>query len=132
MATEATADSHEQQHANYYAIFIYLSVLTGIELLVYGLNFPTVLKVGLLVALALAKAVMVAMYFMHLALERKGLWVIAAVPMVLVAFCYLMLRPDLSARAWTSEHHPEQQIGVHEGESAPAPAPPADSSAPQS
>ncbi|MGO9455223.1 MAG: cytochrome C oxidase subunit IV family protein [Candidatus Binataceae bacterium] len=132
MATEATAGSHEEHQTNYIAIFIYLSVLTGIELLVYAMNFPTVLKVGLLVALALAKAVMVAMYFMHLALERKGLWVIAAVPMVLVAFCYLMLRPDLSARAWTREHHPEEQIGVHEGETAPAPAPPADASAPQS
>ncbi|HKM99687.1 MAG TPA: cytochrome C oxidase subunit IV family protein [Candidatus Binataceae bacterium] len=133
MATEARAGSHEEQHANYLAIFIYLSVLTGIELLVYAMSFPTVLKVGLLVALALAKAVMVAMYFMHLALERKGLWVIAAIPMVLVAFCYLMLRPDLSARAWTSEHHPEEQIGVHEGaEGAPAPAPPADASNPPS
>ncbi len=136
MATEAAAahQAHEA-HAepNYIAIFIYLAVLTGVELLVYAMNFPTVLKIGLLVALALAKAVLVAMYFMHLAMERKGLWIIAATPMVLVAFCYLMLRPDLSARAWSSQRHPEQQIGVHEGaEPAPAAAQPADTAAPQS
>src|SRR5215471_7274690 len=134
MATEAAAEhqAHEE-HAepNYIAIFIYLSVLTGVELLVYAMSFPTVLKVGLLVALAIAKAVLVAMYFMHLSFERKGLWIIAGTPMILVAFCYLMLRPDLSARAWTSQPHPEQAVGVHEGSETSAPAPAAESAAPQ-
>ncbi len=129
MATEV---SGHEAHAepNYIAIFIYLAILTGVELLVYAMNFPTVLKIGLLVALAIAKATLVAMYFMHLAIERKGLWVIAATPMVLVAFCYLMLRPDLSSRAWTHQRHPEEQVGVHESaESAPPVSQPA---APQS
>jgi cytochrome c oxidase subunit IV len=128
MATEAAAHEAHEAHAepNYIAIFIYLSALTGIELLVYAMSFPTVVKVGLLVALALAKAVLVAMYFMHLSFERKGLWIIAATPMVLVFFCYLMLRPDLSARAWTSQHHPEEQIGVHEGAEGAAPEAPAE------
>ena len=74
------------------------AVLTGLELAVYAAGFPQVAKVGLLVALAWAKAVLVAMYFMHLSFERRGLWIIAGIPLVLVAFCYLMLRPDLSAR----------------------------------
>ncbi|MFZ0657984.1 MAG: cytochrome C oxidase subunit IV family protein [Candidatus Binataceae bacterium] len=102
-------DSHhapaEHTGPSYIAVFIYLAVLTGVELLVYAMNFPTDIKIGLLVALALAKAVLVAMYFMHLATEHKALWVIAATPMILVAFCYLMLRPDLSKRAWAHTHH---------------------------
>lgn len=116
MAAEAAIDNRnlDAEHRaglvshpepNYIAVFIYLAVLTGVELLVYAMNFPTDLKIGLLIALALAKAMLVAMYFMHLAFERKGLWVIAATPMVLVAFCYLMLRPDLSARAWARFRH---------------------------
>lgn len=104
MAAEATMDSYpvhaEHSGPSYIAVFLYLTALTGIELLVYAMNFPTDLKIGLLVALALAKAALVAMYFMHLADEHKALWVIACTPMVLVAFCYLMLRPDLSKRAW--------------------------------
>jgi hypothetical protein len=102
MATEAAAHEAHEVHAepNYIAIFIYLAVLTGVELLVYAMGFTMVLKVGLLVALALAKA-------------------------MLVAFCYLMLRPDLSARAWTRSHHPEEQVGVHEGAESSAPAAPA-------
>lgn len=109
MAAEAAMNSH-QAHAvhtgpSYIAVFVYLTVLTGVELLVYAMNFPTDIKIGLLVALALAKAVLVAMYFMHLATEHKGLWVIALTPMILVAFCYLMLRPDLSKRAWAHSRH---------------------------
>ncbi|HXW84309.1 MAG TPA: cytochrome C oxidase subunit IV family protein [Candidatus Binataceae bacterium] len=104
-----------QEHVgpSYVAIFIYLAILTGAELVVYALGFSQVLKIGLLVALALAKATLVAMYFMHLAFERRGLWIIAGTPLILVAFCYFMLRPDLSHRSWA--HHDEAQVvGEHE------------------
>jgi caa(3)-type oxidase subunit IV len=109
MAVEAAMDSNpahaEHSGPSYIAVFIYLIILTGIELLVYALNFPTDIKIGLLLSLAMAKAVLVAMYFMHLASEHVGLWLIAVTPIVLVGFCYLMLRPDLSARAWAHSRH---------------------------
>ncbi len=66
----------------------------------YGLGLPKTILVGSLVALALAKATLVAMFFMHLAMERKGLWIIAVIPLIIIGFCYLMLRPDLSRRTW--------------------------------
>lgn len=120
----AGAMAPEHEEPNYIAVFIYLAILTAAELGVYAAGFPKPVMIGLLVALALAKAVLVAMYFMHLAMERKGLWVIAATPLVIVAFCYFMLRPDLSARNWA--HTPENQIvGHHEG-GAEAPAPQAE------
>ena len=110
----AGAMAPEHEEPNYIAVFIYLAVLTAAELGVYSAGFPKPVMIGLLVALALAKAVLVAMYFMHLAMERKGLWIIAATPLVIVAFCYFMLRPDLSARSWA--HTPESQVvGHHEG-----------------
>src|SRR5580700_12006145 len=102
----ATSGSHgataEHHPTNYVAVFIYLTLLTAAELGIYGLGLPQAVMIGSLVALALAKATLVAMYFMHLSGERKGLWVVAAVPLVIVAFCYLMLRPDLSRRSWAS------------------------------
>jgi cytochrome c oxidase subunit IV len=116
MAGTATAHAPgavEHEGPSYVAVFIYLTLLTGAELGVYGLGLPKTVMVGALVALALAKATLVAMYFMHLAIERKGLWVVAATPLVIVAFCYFMLRPDLSRRSWAS--HPEDVvIGHHE------------------
>ena len=117
----------EHQGPNYIAVFIYLTVLTAAELGVYGLGLPQAVMIGSLVALALAKATLVAMYFMHLAIERKGLWVVAATPLVIIAFCYFMLRPDLSRRSYAS-HHENVVIGHAEeaavGEANPAnPAP---------
>ena len=104
-AVSGTSVPTEHHETNYIAVFIYLSVLTAVELVVYAIGLPQVAKVGLLVALAWAKAVMVAMYFMHLAVERRGLWVIAITPVLLVTFLCFMLLPDLTTRMWTRFDH---------------------------
>src|SRR5258708_32794332 len=107
MTTQAAVSGHADVHEepNYIAIFIYLAVLTGVELLVYAMGLPQVAKVGLLIALAFAKAVLVAMYFMHLAIERRVLAIIAITPIVLVTFLCFMLLPDLTTRMWTRFDH---------------------------
>ena len=123
MTTQAAVPVHAVEHAepNYIAIFIYLSVLTGVELLVYAIGLPQVAKVGLLIALAFAKAVLVAMYFMHLAIERRTLAIIAIIPIILVTFLCFMLLPDLTTRLWTKFDH---KISVS-GPANPEPPPPA-------
>ena len=126
MTTQAATGAYEVEHSgpNYIAVFIYLAVLTGIELGVYAMGLPHVAKVGLLVALAWAKAVLVAMYFMHLAMEKKALAIIAIVPVVLVTFLCFMLLPDLTTRMWTKTEH---KIGAtnpaETGENPVAPPP---------
>src|SRR5882757_6460580 len=108
MTTQAAVSpdvGHAEHQTNYIAVFIYLTVLTGIELVLYAMGMPQVLKVSLLIALAWAKAVIVAMYFMHLAMERRGLWIIALTPVVLVTFLCFMLLPDLTTRMWTRFDH---------------------------
>ncbi len=116
-----TAVLAEHYEPNYIAVFLYLAILTGIELAVYAIGLPQVAKVGLLVALAWAKAVMVAMYFMHLAMERRGLWVIAITPVLLVTFLCFMLLPDLTTRMWTKFDH---RIKAPAAEGATPVAPP--------
>ena len=113
----------EHEEPNYIAVFIYLALLTGAELGIYGMGLPRTVMIGSLVALALAKAVLVAMYFMHLSMERKGLWIIAAIPLIIVAFCYFMLRPDLSERNWAA-HDEHLVIGHHEEPETVLPAVP--------
>ena len=105
MSNEAVAGAEHHADPNYWAVFIWLSILTAVELGIYAMGLPKVPKVSLLVALAWAKAVIVAMYFMHLAMERRGLWVIAITPAVLVTFLCFMLLPDLSNRMWTRYDH---------------------------
>lgn len=126
MTTQAAISGHEAEHSgpNYIAVFIYLSVLTAIELGVYAMGLPQVAKVGLLVALAWAKAVLVAMYFMHLAIERRVLAIIAITPIVLVTFLCFMLLPDLTTRMWTRFDHKIRVAGpANPDVSSPPPAP---------
>ena len=126
MTTQAAVSGHSVEHdePNYIAIFIYLAVLTGVELVVYAVGLPQVAKVGLLIALAFAKAVLVAMYFMHLAIERRALAIIAITPIILVTFLCFMLLPDLTTRMWTRFDHKIKVSGpANPDVSAPAPAP---------
>lgn len=119
MATQ-TADHVEP---NYIAIFVYLSILTAIELAIAYARPPKLFLVSSLVSLAFAKAVLVAMYFMHLRFERRTLAIIAFIPALLVTFLTFMLLPDLTTRLWAS-------IDAHERVRASDPGPPAAPAAP--
>lgn len=118
---EQTVSAQNVEHAepNYIAIFFYLSILTGLELGVVYVHPPELVMVGLLVALAWAKAVLVAMYFMHLRFERRTLAVVALTPVVLVTFLIFMLLPDLTSRLYAhSDMH--EQVKAPAAEHAPA------------
>jgi len=111
MATHAAAVDHAEP--NYIAIFIYLAVLTVLELIVAYAPIPKALMVGALVGLAWTKAVLVAMYFMHLRFERRTLAIIAIIPVLLVTELTFALLPDLSTRIYAHtkvEHALEKDI----------------------
>ncbi len=85
-------------HTNYMLIFWWLLGLTVLEVGVPMVVTAQVPKVALLVSMAIAKAVLVALYFMHLRFERTLLGVIALTPMIICAFLLFMLMPDISWR----------------------------------
>jgi cytochrome c oxidase subunit IV len=86
------ASAHK--HPNYMAIFWYLAILTVIELAVIFLPLPKFTIGILLCALALAKAVLVAMYFMHLRFETRTLGMVALTPLVIATLLVFVLLPD--------------------------------------
>ena len=101
-------EGHRQP--NYIGVFLWLLALTIIEV---GVIFTPLAKLAiaiLLVGLALSKASLVAMYFMHLKFERTTLGLIAVTPLLLCVLLVFALLPDLSG----TPHH---AVG--------APAPPA-------
>jgi cytochrome c oxidase subunit 4 len=93
----ATEEQHDQ-HVNYMAIFWWLLALTILEVIAgvpaAGPSYPHILKGGLLVIMAVTKAAMVALYFMHLKFDRAALSFIAMVPLILCVFVVLMVMPD--------------------------------------
>ena len=92
MAATATATAHK--HPNYMAIFWWLAALTVIELAVIFMPLAKFTIGVLLVALALGKATMVAMYFMHLRFEVRTLGLIAVIPLVIATLLIFLLLPD--------------------------------------
>jgi cytochrome c oxidase subunit IV len=70
------------------------------------------LKAALLIAMALGKAALVAMFFMHLRFERLTLGVIAFTPLVICVFLVFMLTPDLGAIAHKTTVPAKQTTGA--------------------
>ncbi|HSC69849.1 MAG TPA: cytochrome C oxidase subunit IV family protein, partial [Candidatus Methylomirabilis sp.] len=101
------AQAHKQP--NYIAIFWWLLALTILEVGVIFMPLARVLIAILLVGMALSKASLVAMYFMHLKFEKRTLGLIAVTPLLLCVLLVFALLPDLSGT-------PPQAVG--------APAPP--------
>lgn len=92
MAATATA-THEEP--NYLSVFIWLTVLTVIEVAVVYMPVAKLVIATALIGLAVSKAALVAIYFMHLKFEHKVLWWIAVIPAILCVFLILMLLPEL-------------------------------------
>jgi cytochrome c oxidase subunit 4 len=87
-ATAQTAGGGAAAHAEashvskYLKVFVALIVLTGIELGVVYAGLPKSTLIVLLIGLALAKAAAVALWFMHLADERRVLRLMVGLPLL--------------------------------------------------
>jgi cytochrome c oxidase subunit 4 len=90
---------------------VWLLALTIAEVLVAALITEQLPKIILLVGMALSKAALVALYFMHLRFERSILMVIAFTPLIICSFLVFMLMPDLGAVEHRSEIRSEQSSG---------------------
>ena len=82
------------QEPNYWAVIITLSILTLVEIGVIYLPLEKFSIGVLLVGFALTKAMLVAIYFMHLKFEKTTLAIIAATPLVLCTLLMFALLPD--------------------------------------
>lgn len=89
--------AEHHQEPNYYLVLVWLAVLTVAEIAVVLIDPPFLSKVILLVGMALSKAILVALYFMHLRFETSTLMIIAATPLIICSFLIFMLMPDLGA-----------------------------------
>jgi cytochrome c oxidase subunit 4 len=77
------------KHPNYIGVWIGLAVLTGVELGVAFLPWSKLTIILVLIFLALWKALMVALYFMHLRYEGNRLRILAIAPLPLAVIMVL-------------------------------------------
>ena len=82
---------HKSHTVEYMIVFVVLAVLTGLELAIPGLKTEYYLKATGLVGLALAKAFVVAYFYMHLKEEKGWLKFIAALPILAGFFAVVLI-----------------------------------------
>jgi cytochrome c oxidase subunit 4 len=90
-------ETHEAP--NYMMIFYWLAGLTVVEIAVaYMPGSMRTLMIAALVGLAIAKASLVAMYFMHLRFEKRTLSLVALTPPFLLVLFVVITYPDIAWR----------------------------------
>ena len=82
-------EEQEHAHPRYILIWVILLVLTLAEVGYAFMDLPKIwLAVGLII-MAVWKALLVALYYMHLRYEPKRLWILAASPLPLAVILVL-------------------------------------------
>ena len=96
-ASTATPEQMAHEERRYVQVFVWLAVLTALEISATFLPLSHFVIGIALVLLAASKASLVALYYMHLVHEKRTLTYIALTPAILCVFLVLMLLPDLGA-----------------------------------
>jgi cytochrome c oxidase subunit IV len=90
--TDGTAQTAEAKgHPPYMMIWGVLAVLMFAKVGVSLVGMPKWLSITLLVVISLVSALLVALYYMHLKFEQRRVWVLAAIPLPLIAILILVV-----------------------------------------
>lgn len=99
MSDNTHATGHKSHKKKYLIVFVVLTALTALEVAVAQvLKEQRSTMIGLLIALALVKAGFVALYYMHLADERRGLKLTVGIPMLFPPLYAVVLIIEAIAR----------------------------------
>jgi cytochrome c oxidase subunit IV len=92
--TESKPHAKHPTRRTYVIIFVWLTVLTAIEVAVAAVPMPEFVKIGILVGIAIIKAALVVLFYMHLRYDSFWYWIILLVPVffVLLLTRYLIVR----------------------------------------
>lgn len=83
----------------YLIMFVILTVLTAVEVGIKYIPMARGMMIGWLISLALAKASLVALFYMHLKDETKSLKLVVSFPMIFPALYAVVLIVESIARS---------------------------------
>lgn len=96
-------DDHSAHHVNYLAVFVALCVCTALSVLFDVLSFENrMITIVLVLAVAVAKALCVMMFFMHLKFEGNWKFVLLAPTTILAIGLPIALLPDIGVHYYTT------------------------------
>ncbi|MCA9319810.1 MAG: cytochrome C oxidase subunit IV family protein [Planctomycetes bacterium] len=98
---EIDRELHAEHHAPYTAIWLVLLVMTLLEWkLAAWFHVEGIPLWSILLVLAVVKALLVAVYFMHLKFERRTMYALLCLPVFLVVVMFFLVSPDAQQQAW--------------------------------
>ena len=96
------SDEHGSHHVNYFVIFGILCVCTGLSVVFDVLSLQNkILLITLVLGVAVAKALFVMLFFMHLKFEGNWKFVLLAPTIILACGIPLALLPDVGVHYYT-------------------------------
>ncbi len=84
----------------YIAIFLALMVGTAVTVLAAFVDFPGPLNAVVALTIAVVKATLVILYFMHVRWSGRLIWLIIAAALVWMAIFFALTWSDYSTRMW--------------------------------
>ena len=100
----------DHKEPNYMGIFYLLTALTALEIGVVFVPMAKLIIAIALIGLALVKATLVALYFMHLKFEKRTLGINALTPLILCTLLIVSLLPDLTGTPHETERKETAKI----------------------
>lgn len=88
--------SEEAHHPNYVAVWVWLVLLAAFSVVLSFLPLSQPITLLLLFEAALVKALLVAIYFMHLKFEGLFIYSLVIVPLVFFGILLLVLMPEIA------------------------------------
>jgi len=105
-------DHHESHpHVNYFGVFIALCICTALSVAFDLITLPKTLVVVAVLAVAVAKALFVMTYFMHLKFEGNWKFVILLPTAILGVGLMIALAPDMAMHYYTNDAAQAKMIG---------------------
>lgn len=88
--------AHERVHPNYVAIWFWLIGLLIVSVGISSLPISKSVALFLIFGAAVAKAMLVALNYMHLKFEQLLIYAMAIVPLLIFLVLWLVLYPDIA------------------------------------
>lgn len=86
---------HSSNVRSYQMAFAWLAILTVIEIGAVSVGFERSALVILIIGTALSKALLIALFFMHLKSENKMVWLLPGIPALFAIIFVWALFPDM-------------------------------------
>lgn len=90
--------AHERVHPNYVAVWVWLVGLLIVSVGVTSLPIPAWVILFVIFAVAVVKALLVALNYMHLKFEQLLIYAMAIVPILIFFVLWVVLYPDIAIR----------------------------------